>query len=526
MYEHSEVKGTPFNHRGVSCKVGVGIIQFKNISGVVILRAFFTSMIVAIIVWVPVISYLFLEEARDVSRFVEEDTLVFVTKLKTDLVSGELVKEEFNNNYDLLNMYQATNADRISLTTESDGREETFYTVFIGVDYSENSAIESTLLNTMIEREQKFFKKQVPVQTDLVVEVINNGQPPNFLFVVSTKFQYKGETYNISVERNMRNVFGRYFQFEFDAFDWMFWGVLITTVIATVILIHFAFKRFRDTLIHQSEFVAVAHGEAPNLGKGRGLYYEEACDAYIQLGKRLDESNEHSITALSDISHFVATHLAEIKQAVDLINYYDLQDEKSVRAQMRRIEDNLARIRDIQSTIVSLTKLERTNAPFKPQVYDLQDLLNLTVDLAKKRYPSFEFSNPKTGGSKKICVHREHFLIIVEALIQNAVKYSSVDERKIIIEAIAVGVPKDKVQFSITNWGIGVPKDEEIRIFERYYRGSNTFQSESGVGLGLHMVYKILSLYDGDIRVESNKEKEHIYKTTFFITLNEYTEKT
>ena len=181
-------------------------------------------------------------------------------------------------------------------------------------------------------------------------------------------------------------------------------------------------------------------------------------------------------------------------------------------------------IKDINSTIANLTKIEGNNISVNPQIYELQELVNLAIDIAKKKYPSFIIENPKVGETKKIFIQRDHFLVIVEALMQNAVKYTNGKEKKIVIGCMDNKVKKGIAQFYVKNWGIGIPKDEESRIFERYYRGSNTKQSKSGVGLGLHMVYKLVKLYDGDITVESERDDNLTYETTFIITFKEYEE--
>jgi signal transduction histidine kinase len=72
------------------------------------------------------------------------------------------------------------------------------------------------------------------------------------------------------------------------------------------------------------------------------------------------------------------------------------------------------------------------------------------------------------------------------------------------------------VELSFKDNGIGVPKNEQPKLFERFYRASNTSKAaSSGSGLGLYIVKSIARQLGGDIHFES----EEGVGTTFYVTL-------
>ncbi len=71
---------------------------------------------------------------------------------------------------------------------------------------------------------------------------------------------------------------------------------------------------------------------------------------------------------------------------------------------------------------------------------------------------------------------------------------------------------KDSVKIEITDQGIGIPKGEESKIFERFYRSSNV--NTGGTGLGLSIVKEVLSLHGGDIEAMNNVDKGASFKVT------------
>ncbi|MBR1658913.1 MAG: diguanylate cyclase, partial [Oscillospiraceae bacterium] len=97
-------------------------------------------------------------------------------------------------------------------------------------------------------------------------------------------------------------------------------------------------------------------------------------------------------------------------------------------------------------------------------------------------------------------------------MISNAIKYTH-DGGRIRMTA---GVGDGSVWCSVKDNGVGIPKEDVGRVFERFYRVDKARSRESGgTGLGLSIAYEIVERHGGDIRVQSQKNKG----TTITVTL-------
>jgi two-component system sensor histidine kinase KdpD len=99
-----------------------------------------------------------------------------------------------------------------------------------------------------------------------------------------------------------------------------------------------------------------------------------------------------------------------------------------------------------------------------------------------------------------IAVDSDLLQLSLKHLIDNASKYSSADSA---IEIYAE-VPGNRVLLRVCNRGEGIPEEEQIRIFERSYRGCDGRNGVPGSGMGLTIAREIVKAHGGDLCVESS----------------------
>lgn len=104
--------------------------------------------------------------------------------------------------------------------------------------------------------------------------------------------------------------------------------------------------------------------------------------------------------------------------------------------------------------------------------------------------------------------------IVIENLIENALQYINLSDKK----EIKVTVKNDEkyLQIDVSDTGIGIPMSEQDKIFKEFFRASNARKKlSSGSGIGLYMCQQYIKSHRGTIRFESKEGKG----TTFFITI-------
>ena len=105
--------------------------------------------------------------------------------------------------------------------------------------------------------------------------------------------------------------------------------------------------------------------------------------------------------------------------------------------------------------------------------------------------------------------------MILQNLVSNAIKYT-MPQGKVECEISTSGVLRESVAIRVSDTGIGIPKEEQDRVFEKLHRASNARSAlADGTGLGLYLVKTIVDLAGGSISFESTAGKG----TTFHVSL-------
>src|SRR5690606_9396458 len=101
---------------------------------------------------------------------------------------------------------------------------------------------------------------------------------------------------------------------------------------------------------------------------------------------------------------------------------------------------------------------------------------------------------------------------IVMNLVSNAIKFSPEDS---VIEISTANKKNDKTTLSVKDHGLGISKEDQEHLFERFFRGTNVTNIQ-GTGLGLHIVSRYAELMNGTIEAKSELNKG----TEFIVTFN------
>ncbi len=228
--------------------------------------------------------------------------------------------------------------------------------------------------------------------------------------------------------------------------------------------------------------------------------------ALIEQLKTMDKQRQ--VLQLKDdfsysIVHDMKTPLSSIMMASHLLGTGKLDDKPKLRGDYFRIlDEETQHLMRLVNRLLTISKLESGRLNLYCSEVDLQELCNKLIDkwslCSKKpfRY-DIDLKIPTVFADK------EYLEEAMDNLIDNAVKYS----REQIYVAISSWREGKNIYLSVYDEGIGIPKEEQNRIFERFYRSKNDKTSNgnaaSGFGLGLNFVALVMKAVKGSVRVQS-----------------------
>ncbi|NJK51264.1 PAS domain S-box protein [Candidatus Gracilibacteria bacterium] len=235
---------------------------------------------------------------------------------------------------------------------------------------------------------------------------------------------------------------------------------------------------------------------------------EEDMRKSLEKEKQLNELKSRFVTMTS---HEFRTPLATILSSAELLEHYGHKwNEEKKLHYLSRIQVAVKHITDLMNDILVLGKAEAGKLEFSPTQLNVEQFCREIVEdiqlSANKHTIFFDSSNPDTIASldEKLLRH------ILVNLLSNAIKYSPNSDR-VDFSFIA---RSHEIIFRIRDYGIGIPKAEQERLFESFHRASNV-GSIAGTGLGLAIVKKAIDIHGGTIEAQSQVGEG----TTFIVSI-------
>jgi len=242
-------------------------------------------------------------------------------------------------------------------------------------------------------------------------------------------------------------------------------------------------------------------------GKTREL---QAKDLELRLAsQRLAEVERAKAEFVSVTSHQLRTPLSGIKWAVNMILQGQLgpvtPDQKHF---LERSSESVDRLIIMVSDLLRLDVLEGDKGEYHFTRVRLDELLNKAIfefsDRLKSKQLNLNFVRTPPP-LPEIEADPTRLSMVIENILDNAVKYTP-PQGNITVEILTerVNSARSMVEVVIADNGIGIPVDEQDKIFKRFYRGSNAIKVvPDGTGLGLVIAKAIVSRHGGEIWFQS-----------------------
>jgi len=217
---------------------------------------------------------------------------------------------------------------------------------------------------------------------------------------------------------------------------------------------------------------------------------------------------------IANATHEIRTPLAIIKGNIDLARRLGKKDIKLSEDIIEAIDEEIVRLSDIVSDLALLTSQGgrgQTDAVIYNKV-NIKSLVNSVVErcstIASPKNISLTVKNIP---NIKIYGNADYLEKMLMNLIKNSITYGHQNGRT----TIYAKVSKGSVKISVEDNGIGVSKEDINHVFERFYRGDESHNSDGNrTGLGLAIVKWVAEIHGGGVDVKSAPQKGSIFSVT------------
>ncbi len=225
------------------------------------------------------------------------------------------------------------------------------------------------------------------------------------------------------------------------------------------------------------------------------------CDLFVrgeQIRRRALESEVKDVF-FSSVVHELQTPLAAAKAQAQLALHQlgEVQEENGTARALRVISRQIDRLTRLVGDLLDVNRLESGQLQLNPSEFDLPALVE---EVRTRMQPPGDRHRIEVRAPERLSIFadRDRIEQVLNNLISNAIRYSP-DGGPIEITVEPAG---DAVQIAILDHGVGVPREHQHAIFERFGRAQGP--SFGGLGLGLAISKGIVEQHGGSIRVESS----------------------
>ena len=207
--------------------------------------------------------------------------------------------------------------------------------------------------------------------------------------------------------------------------------------------------------------------------------------------------NQRQRAFMDAVTHELKTPLASVRLYLDTLSRHEPKPERR-REFVARMREDLDRLdRTVQMVLAAARAEERGVRPMRERV-ELDALLDRAIEEIRERHRLPEDAvRLNEGATPAVSGDSAELELIFSNLLENAVKYS---DEPVHVRVATHPIADDRVKVEIADRGIGIPRPELRRIFQRFYRASwDVRRHVSGLGLGLFVVRSLVRRQGGKV---------------------------
>lgn len=267
-----------------------------------------------------------------------------------------------------------------------------------------------------------------------------------------------------------------------------------TLIFSLIILLGCLFIFFyRESRLNKK--LKVSEGELRS--KNEELTYSKE---ELRKARDLAEANSQmKTTFIQSMSHEIRTPLNSIIGFSQVLSDHYGNEHPETKEFVNIIKSNTDDLLRLVTDVLALSELDQYDALPTNIKTDIKMICQLAVDIAKtQKQDTVELSYQPAREELIILSNPERITQVLTNLVHNAAKFTSHGSIDI---AYSVNEAERKIEISVTDTGIGIPKEKQEVVFERFYK-MNSFTQ--GTGLGLSICRSIAEKLGGSLRIDSS----------------------
>lgn len=211
---------------------------------------------------------------------------------------------------------------------------------------------------------------------------------------------------------------------------------------------------------------------------------------------------------VANVSHELKTPVAAVKGFAETLLNGAMNDMETARTFLKIIFDESERLNRLIGDILELSKIESKRVPLQYSPVEMKDFISQSLQMVKDQAARKKITLEMDAEEGQfIEADEDRLRQIIINLLSNGIAYTPEGGRvKVILEPVPGDGKEEneRIRLIIADTGIGIPKQDLPRIFERFYRVDKARSRISGgTGLGLSIVKHLVDLHRGTISVES-----------------------
>jgi PAS domain S-box-containing protein len=229
---------------------------------------------------------------------------------------------------------------------------------------------------------------------------------------------------------------------------------------------------------------------------------EETQKQILSSLKSVSEINDFKSQLISVVSHELRTPLSAIQIYTEIIKQQlviEAKEEKYTKY-FNILQDQINVMSFALDGFLTLGKINSNNFTVNKRPECPLDLIQkfISSSIFKLQNRKIEFVHNECPN--KFPIDNSIFLLILKNLVENALKYSPPISKVI----IKLKVTENNFEVSVQDFGLGIPENEQHKIFSEFFRASNS-GNESGYGLGLYIVNSLAKLHNAQVLLKSTE---------------------